>query len=650
MATVQSSLKLFDAMSRPLQNITQSMNLMISTMHQMQAATDKNVNIDKTLTAAKQRIAAAEADIRQAIDQANAAQQKFNRSVQQGKDTASDLKRTIGGIATAYLTFEAARRTWEATVVGAMQQQQMIDTFSARAGNEAVGGAIFDQITKQALKFGQNVDEALSGTMSFISNTLDPKKLADMNLLAMRLAKLNPAEGLEGAAFSMKELLSGDYTSIVERFNMGRSMIQNSEALKAGKAGDLDGFIKGMDKLLDQQNMTQEAFEKMLDSPAAKWQKILQTFRFQLAQTGADGLAALAPLFDLFTTSLDSGKFDPFFKALNAGIWLVANMLYGAAQAGMFLYGVAVQYWPEITAAVLSLAVVYLPMITAALWQMLVPIYQAVAAWLTLNWPIALVIGAIVVLTATLRHFGVTTQQMVGFVVGVFYILYAAVQNTFALIYNTLLAFVEFFANLFIDPVYAVKKLFYDLSKNIADYFWSAINGIIKGINWVIEAINKIKKTEIALISTVDTSAIDKFKPTSNKDVFDLSKYRMNQLDYAGSFNTGFQAGQGMVNKMASALDGFQLPGGKGDIANVDRVGSVGKIDDTVDISSEDLKVMRDLAEMKSIQNFVTLTPTVQVTTGPISREVDVDEVIRRIENVMDQEIESSAQGIYDGQ
>ncbi|SDJ92718.1 hypothetical protein SAMN05421868_1591, partial [Paenibacillus naphthalenovorans] len=88
----------------------------------------------------------------------------------------------------------------------------------------------------------------------------------------------------------------------------------------------------------------------------------------------------------------------------------------------------------------------------------------------------------------------------------------------------------------------------------------------------------------------------------------------------------------------------------KGDIANVDRVGSVGKIDDTVDISSEDLKVMRDLAEMKSIQNFVTLTPTVQVTTGPISREVDVDEVIRRIENVMDQEIESSAQGIYDGQ
>lgn len=647
MATVQSSLKLFDAMTRPLQNITQGMNMMISTMHQMQAATDKNVNIDKTLTAAKQRIAAAEADIRQAIDQANAAQQKFNRSVEKGDNIAGDLRSTIGELTAVYMSFEAARSAWDSTVVGAMQQQQVLDTLSARAGSEAIGGAIFDQITKQALKFGQNVDEALSGTMSFMSNTLDPKKLADMNMLAMRLAKLNPAEGLEGAAFSMKELLSGDYTSIVERFNMGRSMIQNSEALKAGKAGDLDGFIKGMGKLLDQQNMTQEAFEKMLDSPAAKWQKIIETFRFQLAQAGADGLAALAPLFDLFNSSMDSGKFDPFFKVLNAGLWLVGNLLYGAAQAGMFFYGVAVEYWPFILGILAAIAYIYLPAMVTGLWAMVAPLYAQAAAWLVAYWPILLVGAAIGGLIFTLIKMGVTADQMVGIVVGVFYMLYAAIHNTFALIYNTLLAFVEFFANLFIDPVYAVQKLFYDLSKNISDYFWNAINGIIDGINWVTEAINKIAGTEIGLISKVDTSAMEALKPTSSKDVFDLSKFRMNQLDYSGSFDKGYRSGQGMVNKVTSALDGFQLPGGKVDIPNVDRVGSVGKIDDTVDISSEDLKMMRELAEMKSIQNFVTLTPTVQVTTGDVRQDSDIDTIIARIETVLTEQIASSAQGVY---
>jgi hypothetical protein len=76
-------------------------------------------------------------------------------------------------------------------------------------------------------------------------------------------------------------------------------------------------------------------------------------------------------------------------------------------------------------------------------------------------------------------------------------------------------------------------------------------------------------------------------------------------------------------------------------------VDEVKKIRDTVDVSSEDLKVMRDLAEMKAIQNFVTLTPTVNVTTGPIAQTVDVDEVIAKIVEGATTEIEASARGVY---
>ncbi|WP_348981617.1 hypothetical protein [Desulfitobacterium sp. LBE] len=45
----------------------------------------------------------------------------------------------------------------------------------------------------------------------------------------------------------MKELMSGDYTSIAERFNMSRTMLRNSAARKAGLEGDVEAFIKGMD-------------------------------------------------------------------------------------------------------------------------------------------------------------------------------------------------------------------------------------------------------------------------------------------------------------------------------------------------------------------------------------------------------------------
>lgn len=87
----------------------------------------------------------------------------------------------------------------------------------------------------------------------------------------------------------------------------------------------------------------------------------------------------------------------------------------------------------------------------------------------------------------------------------------------------------------------------------------------------------------------------------------------------------------------------FQSP----DINQVGKVNEVGKINQEVDISDEEIRMMRDLAEMRAIQNFVTLTPTVQVTTGPISKNVDVEEVVRQITTSMETEIGSSTQGLY---
>ncbi len=79
----------------------------------------------------------------------------------------------------------------------------------------------------------------------------------------------------------------------------------------------------------------------------------------------------------------------------------------------------------------------------------------------------------------------------------------------------------------------------------------------------------------------------------------------------------------------------------------IDKVKKVGKIEDKVDISSEDLKIMRDLAEMKTIQNFVTLTPTVSITTGDIRNGEDLDSMISKIETEITNQIQASAQGTY---
>lgn len=648
MATVTSSLKLFDAMTRPLQNITQGMNMMISTMYKMQGATDKNVNVDKMLIAAKNKISDAEADIRRSIDQGTASQKKFNKSVQNGKKQSDGLLSSVKQIAAVYLGFQAAKNLFQSTVGGAMQQQESIDTFVARSGNEALGNAIYDQVTKQALKMGQDVNAALSGTMSFMSNTLDPQRLTDLNKLAVRLSKLNPAEGLRGAAFSLKELMAGDYTSIAERFNISRSTLKDSEARIAGMNGDVDGFILGMDKLLNSQNMTEEAFEKMLDSPTARWNRLVETFKFKLAGAGKGALQAFLPLIDRINTAFEAGKFESFFNAMGVGLSVFANGVNAVVNAAMWLGNVFNSYGPEITAMLIAWGSIYLPIMIIKLWAMVPPLYASAAAWLVMNWPILLVIAAVGLLIFILRQFGVSTGQIVGFVTGVFYALFAFIWNNVAVVWNILLSFAEFLNNIFIDPVYAIKKLFFDVFKSVMDYFGNLTNLIVKGLNWIIEKINSIADTKIRLIPEYDSAFLDQFEPKSNKNVVDFSKYRMEQKDVADAFGTGYSKGADTFNKVADSLKGFSFDGMGMDPKNIDRVDVVGKINDTVDISSEDLKMMRELAELKNIQNFVTLTPTVQVThTGDINNGQDVNGIVAVIKETLETEIASSTEEVY---
>src|SRR5690606_711540 len=108
---------MFDAMTKPLQNITNSMNLMIRAMEQMQSTANRNLTMDRTLIAAKKQLAAAEAEIKQNIDAAKRAQDRFTQSVKQSKSSVDELsssvKNWMTGLAAAYLTVQGTQSALE---------------------------------------------------------------------------------------------------------------------------------------------------------------------------------------------------------------------------------------------------------------------------------------------------------------------------------------------------------------------------------------------------------------------------------------------------------------------------------------------------------------------------------------------------------
>src|SRR5690606_30780999 len=202
------------------------------------------------------------------------------------------------------------------------------------------------------------------------------------------------------------------------------------------------------------------------------------------------------------------------------------------------------------------------------------------------------------------------------------------------------------------------------------------VNGVIQGINWMINQLNKIPGVSIQAISEVSFAAKAAARAEASRQ---LREAQMRGLEISASLKAmqREQRVQEMLAERAArreqtppvaqlSAEQLQLTGaladglkslgdigktiknGTGKIDKVGKVGSVGKIEDTVDISNEDIKLLRELAEMKSIQNFVTLTP--QITFGDTHIRQDgrsIDEIIANITERLQEELAASAKGLF---
>jgi tape measure domain-containing protein len=374
----------------------------------------------------------------------------------------------------------------------------------------------------------------------------------------------------------------------------------------------------------------------LMKNHAASWMSGLQ---------GAEGpMQRITQLVMSLSAWLSSDAGQQLFQGLSVGATVFVDVMASAVQ--LLIDNMAIVQYVLLAVGIVLAAL-------AVQW---------LVTWLTAIWPILLIIGALAGIMVVLDMLGVSAGEVVGFLMGIFGSLFAFLWNAVAFLYNPFVAFAEFLVNLFNDPVYAVQKLFYDLAANSMAFFNGMINELIEGLNWLIDKMNDIPGIQVPLIPLLEEDLSKALAPPkSDKNVVDFSKYKMGMMDQSDTFGAWNDKGVQMFDKAADALSGYSMEGivGKGGSLSgeradkpglhpdIDKVNEVGSIDDTVDISSEELKIMRDLAELDAIQNFVTLTPTVQVTTGPIMKEVDVDEVIKQITSTVEREIESSAQGIY---
>jgi len=596
------------------------------------------------------------------------------------------------------MIYESLKSIAEMTLMPAMQQQSLKDLIIVNSGGNNKGNKIFDSFKAEALRTGQDVQEYLKGGISLFSITDEQDKLEKLIDYANRLSILSPDhKSMSESVDSLIKAYSGDSSGLASNFGISQGVIDQSGIKEKASQGDLGGFITSLEQIMNQSGKTKAALDHMVDTPLNEWNTLVNNFKNSLSQMGEGAMGTLLPLLKKLNDAFASGKFDPFIKQVGSVLSVLAGVVRILVEGFLKLINFVQENWSIIKPILIAIATVFLVTIISQL-------IMIGALLFLLNLPLILVIGLIAVVIMYLSMIGITGEDVLGYLIGSFLVFFGTILNFFIMLYNHFATLYEFLANLFIDPQYAFDQfvystkvgflgLMYRLTRAAEDFaigFASAINQAIKPVadyyNSMLPLINQFHNSglqEIHISTDEEIKAnghtfsneikkqMDSIpEPTSDKNVVSLPRkdyYDTTKLMAMGPEIAGWLSGA--FNFMGNSFlgDGREYPPKKGDkgnaatndylnhylpnmpsdINNVKNVDKIRGIQDPVDISSEDIKLLRDLAELQAIQHFVSLTPTVQVTTGDINNGADLDTIVSRIGQKLEEEFVSTAQGVY---
>ena len=659
MATIQQSMSLYDGVTGPLRQMQQAMALTLNTFESMQNSISENVAIDfgtQELEMARNAVNQLGAEMREIQvqqDHMTQNQDEFTQSVRRSESRMNKL----GSAAIAVNQgLELMQRIGNG-INGFMKQADEAAMINSRIGMMNDGLLEYHELQKNILKMANDTRTGYAETVDLMSKLTMSGAFDSTQDVASITESINKAIRIGGGTDEMNKSamlqLSQALGSGVLQGDELRSLSENAPYMMKVLADGL-GVARGKLKQMGADgelttDVVIQAFENQRDVINSTFENIPRTWGDVTTKLGnswtnfmqhlvrEDGTGVLNPLinqFYAFAEWLDTPQGMSFLLTIATVIEWITNGLVFMGDVVGTVASLFIENWDFISMMLLGVSAVLAGVLIPKLWAMVPPLIAQASAWIVMNYPLLMVIGSVILFMTMLHSMGVTTEQIIGTVTGIFFGLYAFLYNLVADIWNLFAVFGEFFANFLNDPIGSIMRLFIGL----ADFVLGVLETIANAMD--------------ALFGSSMADAVNGWRNNMQSwadDTFGeqvVTIERMEKLDVADNFNKGYDFGVDLSNgatqifeDLTTSMNSMGFEGG--------HIDSVGSIEDTVDVSNEELEIMRELAEMESIQNFVTLTPKVNIKTGPVSKDVDIDEIVRRIEKSIEEEMEASTKEVY---
>lgn len=650
-------------------------------------------------------------------------QGRFNNSIRDGTQQADNLMRTIKSAVAAYLSIQTVKKVLDISdnIVlttsrlnimndGLQTTDELVKMVYASA-QDARGS--FDSMARLVARFGNNAKDAFGSSQEVVAFTnLVQKQMtiagATTQEAANAMLQLSQALGsgvLRGDELnSIFEQAPNLIQSIADYLNVPigqiREMAQEGQlsanVVKAAvfaSADDINAKFNEMPMTWGQ------TWQLMKNTALMNFQPVLKRINDLANSQGFQKFvnSAIRLMSKLAKVVLNIFDLVASVGGFIADNWSLIGPVIMGVVAAMILYTAAITANNIVTGIsnmLKTLAAVYAVAHGAAITNEMIATTGLTAAQLSLNaallsspitWIIVGLIAIIAVIYLTVAAINKVTGKSIsatGVIAGAILTFVSFFINKIIMMYNYIATLAEFFLNVWNNPIYSTKKLFVNLASVILDFCISATEGFddvatnlanafitganlaVKGVNWIISALNKIPGVDLDKVGKIDevvsiTSSLRGTKDRLNDwlgeqpdDYIEIQ--RQEYINLGDAWNAGYNWGEGIEDSISNLFSVSEMGKGMEDYlsqanASLDNILSdTGDISGSLDITDEELKYLRDIAEQETVNRFTTADITInQTNNNNVSSGLDLDGVVSGIIDAVNEAVEIVAEGVH---
>ena len=659
MATIQTSIQLIDKVSSPIQNMISALDNMCSAYMEVQSTMDSSMDASRIIEA-RQQIDLASSEMAEFAQQANRAQheqEELTKETRETQQAMNGLGDSIIGMIGAYGGLQA--------ISGLVNLSDQYTQTTARLNlmNQAFGESadltqmVFESAQRArgsyadmadtVARFGNNARDAFDSTAEVVAFAEIVQKhfaIAGASTVEASNAMIQLAQGLGSG------VLRGDELNSI--FEQAPNLIQSI-------ADYMDVPVGKIREMASEGQITAEIVKNAMFNSAKTIDEQFNDMPMTWSQVW------IGVMNELYMASM------PLLEVINllANNWSILEPIVVGVATAVGLYATALGIAKGIMMAHTAWTMIHTAFTTAwstATFSATVAQQGLNVALLSCPWTwvaigIIALIAVFYAVIAVINKFTGTSISATGAIAGAFAVAGAFIANTVIGLVNTIIGigvelhnliatFANFFANVFNDPVGAIINLFIGM--------FDFIVGIVESVAGMIDTIlgsdlsgaiagfrNKIAKGAEDIVG--DQKVV--------METISAGDYKFDRIDYGTTWNKGYDWGANLFGGYeapsydATSTDTFAVPAieellsGVGDIAD-----ATGSIADTLEVTSEDLKHLNDIAEREVINRFTTAEIKVDMTNNNnINKSMDIDGVIDHFVNGLNEALARTAEGVY---